>query len=78
MPPKTHVYLDRPLLTIPETAEYLGIGKTLTWQLVQQGVLPSVRLGRLVRVPRARLDAWLASEDAAAALTRHRTLRRIG
>ena len=78
MPPKTQVPLDRPLLTIPETAAYLGIGKTLTWQLVQQGVLPSVRLGRLVRVPRARLDAWLASEDAAVALTRHRTLRRIG
>ena len=78
MPPKTQVPLDRPLLTVPEAADYLGIGKTLAWQLVQQGVLPSVRLGRLVRVPRARLDAWLASDDAGATLTKHRALRRIG
>ena len=69
---------DRPLLTVPEAADYLGIGKTLAWQLVQQGVLPSVRLGRLVRVPRARLDAWLASDDVGAMLTKHRALRRIG
>ncbi len=69
---------DRPLLTVPEAADYLGIGKTLAWQLVQQGILPSVRLGRLVRVPRARLDAWLASDHAGAMLTKHRALRRIG
>lgn len=67
----------RLLLTIPEAAEVLGIGKTLTWQLVQQGVLPSVKLGRLVRVPRVRLDAWLASDGATATLGTQQPRRRV-
>lgn len=68
---------EKPLLTVPETADYLGLGKTLTWELVGQGVIPSVRLGRLVRVPRVRLEAWLASDGAADTLTKHRPLRRV-
>ena len=67
---------EKPLLTIPETADYLGIGKTLAWQLVARGVLPSVRLGRLVRVPRTRLEAWLAAEASTALVAKHRVLRR--
>lgn len=50
---------DRILLTVEETAKMLGIGRSLTWRLVQEGRLPSVRLGRLVRVPRAELEVWL-------------------
>ncbi len=52
----------RLLLTIPETCELLGIKKTLCWSLIQQGVIPSIRLGRLVRVPRAQLEAWIATQ----------------
>lgn len=54
----------RLLLTIPETCELLGIKKTLCWSLIQQGVIPSIRLGRLVRVPRAQLEAWIATQAA--------------
>jgi excisionase family DNA binding protein len=42
---------ERLLLTVEEAAQRLGIGRTLAWQLVRDGQLPSVRLGRLVRVP---------------------------
>ena len=51
---------DRLLLTVEEAARRLGIGKTLAWELVWAGVLPSVRLGRCVRIPLAALEEWIA------------------
>lgn len=50
------------LLAVEETAQRLGIGKTLVWELVWNGVLPSVRLGRCVRVPLRALEEWIAHE----------------
>jgi len=47
------------LLPIHEVARLLGIGETLTRELVKTGELPSVRLKRAVRVPRLPLDKWL-------------------
>lgn len=53
---------ERLLLTVEEAAERLGIGKTLAWELIWDGVLPSVRLGRCVRIPLRALEAWIAHE----------------
>ena len=50
---------ERLLLTVEEAARRLGIGRTLAWRLVRSGELPSVRLGRLVRVPERNLQVWL-------------------
>lgn len=49
----------RHLLTVEEVAQRLGIGRSLAWRLVREGQLPSVRLGRLVRVPERALENWL-------------------
>ncbi len=56
---------ERILLTIPEAAERLGVGKTLVWQMVARNELPSVRLGRLVRVPVPALDEWIREQTGA-------------
>lgn len=50
---------ERLLLTVEEAARRLGIGRSLAWRLVRSGELPSVRLGRLVRVPERNLQIWL-------------------
>lgn len=50
---------ERLLLTVEEAARRLGIGRSLAWRLVRSGELPSVRLGRLVRVPERNLQVWL-------------------
>lgn len=50
---------ERLLLTVEEAARRLGIGRSLAWRLVRDGELPSVRLGRLVRVPERALEDWL-------------------
>ncbi len=54
----------RLLLTVEEAAQRLGIGKTLAWELVWNGELPSVRLGRCVRIPLAALEEWIAQRVA--------------
>ena len=56
------VATERLLVTVEEAARRLGIGKTLAWELVWQGVLPSVRLGRCVRIPLAALEDWIAQQ----------------
>jgi excisionase family DNA binding protein len=48
-------------LSVAEAATWLGIGKTLCYELVQRGELPARKLGRLVRVQRHGLVA-LAKE----------------
>ena len=50
---------ERPLPTVEEAVERLGTGKTLAWELVWDGVLPSVRLGRCVRIPLRTLEHWI-------------------
>lgn len=47
------------LLTVPETARLLRIGRNTVYELVARGELPAVRLGRVIRIPRRRLLAWL-------------------
>lgn len=50
---------ERLLLTVEEAARYLGIGRTLAWRLIQERELPSLRIGRCVRVPLRDLEAWV-------------------
>lgn len=54
---------ERLLLTVEEAARRLGIGRSLAWRLVRSGELPSVRLGRLVRVPQRALLTWLERQS---------------
>jgi excisionase family DNA binding protein len=54
----------RLLLTVPEAAVALGIGRTLAYELVLRGELPSVKLGRARRIPVAALEAFVAKQTA--------------
>jgi excisionase family DNA binding protein len=51
---------DKTLLRAEEVARLLGIGRSKTYELIARGELPSLRIGRLVRVPRHALDRWIA------------------
>ncbi|OGL26555.1 MAG: hypothetical protein A3G44_15610 [Candidatus Rokubacteria bacterium RIFCSPLOWO2_12_FULL_73_47] len=44
------------LLTIDEAAAWLRLGRNGAYELVRRGEIKSVRLGRLLRVPRAALE----------------------
>jgi len=51
---KGHEYLK-----VPEVAGVLRIARGRAYELVAEGEIPSVRIGRSVRVSRRDLERWL-------------------
>jgi excisionase family DNA binding protein len=51
-----------PVLTVPEMAKLLRIGRGSAYELVRSGGVPSVKVGKLVRIPRDGLILWLSRE----------------
>ena len=47
------------LLKPNEVAETLGVSRSLTYQLIRQGVLPSVHFSRSIRVRPIDLEAFI-------------------
>ena len=50
---------DHEWLKVPEVAAVLRIARSRAYELVAGGEIPSVRIGRSVRVNRQELDRWL-------------------
>jgi excisionase family DNA binding protein len=51
---------ERDWLKVPEAAKLLGLPKTRTYELIQKGELPAVRIGeRSIRVNRRELERFL-------------------
>ncbi len=49
-------------LKVPEVAEILRIARSRAYEMVAEGKIPSVRIGRSVRVNRKELDRWLEKQ----------------
>lgn len=47
------------LLTVPEAAKILQIGRRQLWEIVWRDEIPIVRLGRSVRIARAALETFV-------------------
>ena len=47
--------MEKLLLKPAEVSELAGLGKSKTYELIATGEIPSVRIGRSVRVPADRL-----------------------
>lgn len=52
--------LKKATFSVKELAAYLNVGKAAAYRLVHDGTLPSVRIGRQIRIPIAAVDRWLA------------------
>jgi excisionase family DNA binding protein len=46
-------------LTVADLCELLGIGRTLTYQLIAERTIPAVRIGRAIRVRKTDVEKWL-------------------
>jgi excisionase family DNA binding protein len=55
---------ERLTLTVEEAADVLGISRSLAYELVRRGDIPSLRLGRRIVVPIRGLETLV--EEAAA------------
>jgi putative molybdopterin biosynthesis protein len=51
-----HVY------TVPEVADMLRVSTGRCYELIRRGELPFIRLGRQVRIPKARFHLWLSGD----------------
>ena len=53
--------LTSALLTVPEAAKYLGVGRKKVYELIEWGELKAVKLGRSVQIPLGSLDQFRES-----------------
>ena len=53
-------YLE--LLSIPEVCQELGMGKSWVYRRIQSGEIPSVKLGRNIKVRREDLEGYLEAQ----------------
>lgn len=58
---------EKLLLGITEVAALLSLGRSKTYALIAAGELPSIRLGKSVRVPAQKLREWVQERSQAGA-----------
>ncbi len=58
--------MEKGLLRIEEAARVLALGRSKTYQLVMEGAIPSIHIGRSRRVPAAALERWIDRRTAEA------------
>ena len=54
---------ERLTLTIEEAARALGVGRNAAYDAARRGILPVIRLGRRLVVPRVALERLLATPE---------------
>ncbi len=56
--------MEKAFLKICEVSEVIGLGKSMTYKLVADGHIPSVKLAgtKARRVPREALERWVAEQ----------------
>jgi excisionase family DNA binding protein len=52
------------LLTMPQVAKRLAIPEGRAYELARQGQLPTVKVGKYVRVPLAELETWVGQQTS--------------
>ncbi len=55
---------ERPVLTVSEAAELLGVSRAFAYELVVCGELPAVRLGRRIMIPRVGIQRIIENSVA--------------
>ncbi len=61
-PEALEVPTERKTLTVPEAGKALGIGRNQAYEAVRKGLIPSLKIGKRLLVPKAALDKLLAGE----------------
>jgi excisionase family DNA binding protein len=66
------VHSEIEMLRPADIAARLGVSPGRIYQLIAAGLIPAVRVGRALRIPRAAWEGWLRerSEEALASLGR--------
>ena len=54
------------LLKPMEAAKVIALGRSKTYDLIAKGIIPSVRIGKSVRVPADALREWVKAQTCIA------------
>ena len=54
-------YIALPLMTVGETARYMGVGRKIVYQLIEYGEIRAVKNKGSVVIEKASIDAFRAS-----------------
>jgi excisionase family DNA binding protein len=49
-------------LTVDQVAQRLYVGRSTAYNMINAGEIPSIRFGRLIRIPLSALDAYLSNK----------------
>ena len=55
--------MEKLLLKPSEVTKILGIGRSLVYELIARKEIPSIRLGRCIRIPSESLQQWLRDQE---------------
>lgn len=58
---------ERPTVSVEEAAAFIGLGRSAAYTAAANGELPTIRIGRRLRVPTAALRRMLELDGAPAA-----------
>jgi excisionase family DNA binding protein len=50
------------VLTVPEAGRWLGLSRNAAYEAARRGDIPTIRIGRLLRVPVAALERKINGE----------------
>jgi excisionase family DNA binding protein len=56
---------DREYFFVPEAARIMGVSPQLVYAMCEQGIIPNVKFGRLVRIPKKEFYEWLKKQNRA-------------
>jgi len=56
-PTRVHLAALPDFITVPELQRLLRIGRTASYELLRSGAIPSLRFGRILRIPKTALIA---------------------
>lgn len=53
---------DRLVYTVPEAGQLLGLGRNAAYEAAKRGDIPTIRMGRLLRVPKGPFHKLVGAE----------------
>ena len=57
--------MESPLMNLDELAQYIGVSNTTVYRYLKQGKLPAIKIGRLWKFRKERIDKWLEEKEKA-------------
>lgn len=55
--------MEYKIYTVDEVANYLKVGRKLVYEVIQQGKLKCIRIGRCIRVPEVCLQEFVGKQE---------------